>query len=394
MNRLFLVLALALSSVSVDAQVLADGYYRVQNTNTKRWAVLADNKAYVDRSASSAGASSVNLEALRTYMSFDDHIVSNPASVIKFTYNSAGRGYVLGAQGTDTYTMLKPHGNFYLDVRRRGNTYYASATYEGITIRLCDDILEGDAMADSMSYAQPTGNATSYWNINKVDASTSDYFGFKPTISLNGKYYLPFYAGFGFSNYSDGIHAYYVDNVIEDKGIAELREITSNVKPAGLPMIIETTSESPSSNKINVVDGGAMPSGNKLTGVYFCSAKDMLAWYDQPAKDHDVYTLNDPSTMRVLGVNNGQLVLKKSTEKYISANSFYLKVSSTCPDVIRLLSPSEFTTTGINEIHSEDSASTADENVYNLNGQRVSTTGLQSLPHGIYIYKGKKVVKD
>lgn len=69
MKKITLIAALSLAAASANAQVLADGYYRVQNSNTKRWAVLADDKAYVDENVGGVGA--VNLEAIRTYLHFN-----------------------------------------------------------------------------------------------------------------------------------------------------------------------------------------------------------------------------------------------------------------------------------------------------------------------------------
>lgn len=398
------MLAVAGVSISGTAQVLSDGYYRVQNTRTERYCVLADDKAYVDESASGAGTGSVNLEAIRTYRPFEK-VVSNPGSIIKFTYSSKGKGYTLGAQGTDTYTMLRSHGEYYLTVNKNGNVYTASAYAKGFNIHLSDDdfddINTGTYIEqwDTLAYMRPTGSKTQYWYITKVDASTDNYFGFKPTLAVNGKYYLPFYASFSFKKNSNGIKAYYVNGVKERTGVAKYSEITDDVLPASVPMIIETSSAEPAENKIDIVDEtGNTPSGNLLTGVYFCSARDLLPWYDQPAMDHDVYTLNDSTTMRVLGVEDGELVLKKSKSKYIPANSFYLKVSADAADVIKFVDDATFDatvepdpTTGIESVNAaSDKASGV---VYNLNGQRVSTTGIDNLPHGVYIYNGKKVVK-
>lgn len=397
------MLAMAAVGISGSAQVLDDGFYRVQNTRSLRYCLLADDYAYVDESASGAGTGSVYLQAIRTYRPFD-RIVSEPGSVIKFTYSNSGKGYTLAAQGTDTYTMLKKHGNYYLTLRKNGKVYTASATAKGFTIHLSDESLDTEGQYterwDTLGFMQPTGDKYQYWYITKVDANTDNYFGFRPTITIGDKNYQSFYAGFSFKKHSDGIHAYYVDSVRERAGVARLREITTDVLPASVPMIIETAYTEPSLNKVDIVDGnGTAPAGNKLTGVYFCSVKELLPWYDQPGPNHnDVYTLNDSNTMRLLGVDNGQLVLKKANAKYVPANSFYLKVSSKCPDVLKLVDAQAFADaedivpTGITSV----STNTKEKSgvVYNLNGQRVSTTGIDNLPKGIYILDGKKIMKN
>lgn len=395
---------LAMASVCLSGmaqgKVLDDGFYRVQNTRSERWCTLADDYAYVDESAASAGTGSVYLQAIRTYKPFDK-VVSNPGSVIKFIYSQSGNGYTLAAQGTDTYTMLKSHGNYYLTLRKNGKAYTASAYAKGFNIHLSDEYVEGEEKYDTLGYMQPTGDQYQYWFITPIDANTDNYFGFRPTVTVGDKYYLPFYAGFSFKKHSDGIKAYYIDGLKQRAGVARLHEITDENLPSGVPMIIEVSSSEPVNNKVDVVDGnGTAPKDNLLKGVYFCSAKELLPDYDQPGPHHnDVYTLNDSKTMRLLGVENGQLVLKKSSSKFIPANSFYLPVNDYCADVVRLVDAEEFAatqepdpTTGIESV-SVDKKPAANGFVYNLNGQRVSASGLTNLPAGIYIYQGKKVVK-
>ena len=102
--------------------------------------------------------------------------------------------------------------------------------------------------------------------------------------------------------------------------------------------------------------------------------------------------------MRVLAVEDGDLVLKKSTEKYIPANSFYLKVSADCADVVKFVDSATFDATTEPDPSTGIASVTADKNavsafVYNLNGQCVSVSGLKSLPKGVYIVNGKKVVR-
>ena len=399
MKRLCFLFAMAAVSMTGMAQVISDGFYRVQNTRTQRWCVLADDYAYVDESASGAGTGSVYLQAIRTYKPFE-HVVSDPGSIIKFTYSQKGKGYTLAAQGTDTYTMLKKHGEYYLTLRQNGKAYTASAYAKGFNIHLSDERLENDEKYDTLGYMQPTGEQYQYWYITKVDASTDNYFGFKPILSAAGKNYLPFYAGFSFKKHSDGIRAFYIDSIKPRAGVARYREITDETLPAGVPMIIETSSSEPANNKVDVVDGdGTAPAGNLLQGVYFCSVKEILPYYDDPGAHHeDVYTSYDPSTMRLLGVDNDRLVLRKSSTRYVPANSFYLPVPADCADVVRIVDAAEFAATvepdpqptGIESVKTETKSN--DTFVYNLKGQRVSANGLQNLPSGIYIYQGRKVV--
>jgi hypothetical protein len=125
------------------------------------------------------------------------------------------------------------------------------------------------------------------------------------------------------------MEAYYVDAISEAQGKVHIREITGGV-PASTPVIVKCAAQTPASNKLNVgVSTSGSASENKLTGVYFCYPD---------AGNHTNVKVYDPATMRVLGTaSDGSLAFVKATNlKYIPANTAYIKVSSSAPDVLKV----------------------------------------------------------
>lgn len=385
MRKKVSLFALLLGMALMAKAQIADGYYRVQNTKTKRYMALYDNKAKLDKVATDA-----DLKAIRSFHDYN-RIVSDPASIIYFK-NVKGKGYELAAQGANTTKML---GEYYLQLKPVGKTYMAYGTYSGVSVFLSDEVFDNERKGytepyDSMGYMLTSGEAYKYWFVKPVSADDdSNYFGFSPNLQVGSDYYQSFYAEFPFSFYSSGMKAYYVDKISDEKAIAELREVATEVIPGATPIIVKTASANASDNRILLQRTVSSPlTDNKLTGVYFCSSKDLVASYDQ-ILNHENYVRNDPATMRVLAVEDGVLVLKKSTGKYIPRNSFYLKVKAGSPEVYRLLLPEAYAT-GI-------SMTTADQRgtssaVYTVSGQKVSDNGTQHLPHGLYIQNGRKIV--
>lgn len=391
MRQLYTLLVLGIVVASpARAQVNTDGYYRVQNVATQRWAALYDNRGKLDKSSTSA-----DVAAIRSYYYFD-RIVSDPASVIYFEKSSSG--YTLKAQGADTKTMMS---GYYLQLKAVGTTgkiYQAYGTESGYQIYLSDEkyyslrsstVSKYNEKYDSLGYFSTAGADTRNFYILPISSSGTNYFGFKPTLKVGDSYYQSFYAQFPFKFAGTGMTAYYVDQRDDYHAIARLTPITTTEIPGATPMIISCSSPDATNNRVDLLTSTTSKvTGNLLTGVYFCSTNNLLPTYDQFTGSHENYVLNDPSTMRLLAVENGELVLKKSTATYIPANTFYMKVTAGSPDVYRLLLKDAFAT-GIDDITVEASQS---DTIYNLSGQKVSDRGTDGLPAGIYVRDGKKIV--
>ena len=329
---------------------------------------------------------SVDVYALET----KKETVSDPASIV-YLENVSGKEYNIKGQGMYTKTLTAGRT---LKVYQTGNYYELYATEDGFTVYLKDNNFASGNTAGYCTVA--TGeNGNCVWSINPIN--DNNYLGIDPEFTVGDKYYTTFYAGFAIQ-LSSGMKAYYVKEV---KGkAAELVEIGSDIVPEETPVIIECSSNSPSSNKVTpLVSGGTKLTGNLLKGVYFSyvslngrrTAEDPNNKYYTKLKN----ALENKGTIRILGVVDGKLSLVKATEadlymkKYLKANKAYLEEINTAESNLTLLEGDAYNeATGINSIRLNEES----QGVYNLKGQKVLST--DDLPKGIYIIDGKKVTKN
>ena len=392
MKRISILLLLAIFGLnSTFAQngtgFIGDGYYRVCNLVTKRYIYVTDNKDYYDKTRDVG-----DFQAIQLWKDIN-RAVSDPASVIYMDEVSSGN-FDLKGQGTGVRALT----GYYVNAKKiTTGIYEVSATAHGVTKYLSDD--EQSSTAQGMMGTKGTGNYRR-WIVDKIETNhASNYFGIKPTIELNGKYYQPFYADFPFKAVSPNMHIYYISD--ETGELALIQEIEGGI-PANTPVIIECTSADPSQNRLELLTTSpAKITGNKLSGVYFCNGK-------RPKESTDAYTKFDAAKMRVFNVANGKLVLTndatgrltevKTTDwsdpwyptikiKCLPANTSYFKADANTPNVIQLTDDP----TNISSIPfcKEKVSATG---VYTLSGTRLRTdNNTEGLPAGMYIVGGKKM---
>ena len=318
MKRLLLSAAIALPALCAFADLGDDGYYRVQNAYTKRYAYLLDNKGSI-----SGGEGTVDVQALQLYLDIKN-AVSDPSTVF-FLQKANGTGsnlmYDIAGQGTSVHGFLGEYVKIIKGKEYDGQqAYYVSASKSGMTKYL------GDRWTDrrdpqGLASADCTGDRR-LWYIHPMDAGNDEaYFGVSPTLTAGGKYYYPMYAAFPFNANSDGMKFYTVTDInpydeVPAVGLKELH----GVVPAGTPVIIECSNPLASENRLNVGPEGSKAdiAGNQLKGVYF--------------KNDDVVHMNrvkyDRNTMRILTVKDGRLVFDVADLDYLPRNQAYLQLNS------------------------------------------------------------------
>ncbi len=326
MKRIYLLFTSVVCAVSAFAQLGGDGFYRVQNENTKRFITVVDNRGSVNMSTTDA-----DLNALRTVEGFE-RVVSDPASVVYI--KKMTKGYDLQSQGMDTYAMINRE-LMVLDLE--DGTYAAYATESGMTKYLCDNIPSFLLEPEERIYGSVCTNSdkSRYWYINPVKNTDGSYFGITPDIAAGGSYYKSFYAMFPFSFASSGMTAYYVTKVDAARGCVVVKEVSGTVAPA-MPLIMKCSSDKPASNKLNLLSlNGTAPADNLLKGVYFCNP--------DAGKHTNVVNYN-AATMRVLGkAADGSLAfVRQPSLKYIPANTAYLTVASGTPETLKVLTEAEY----------------------------------------------------
>lgn len=318
----FLTLAIALSS---SATIKGDGYYRVQNYMTERYAYVLDDKGELNFHATTA-----ELGAIQLWKDYN-RTISDPATVIYVKdLDGNGRTFDLQAQGTGVQSMIDHPVSIFLANRDLG-IYSVYGSKSGM-VRYIGDATEED---DDRGYVTSIGNTNYHrWYFHPITPDDdSNYFGLVPDFQEGEVFYGSFYADFPFSFHSDGMTAYYVSEI--GKASVNLVEI-EGVIPRATPVIFRCTSESASNNRLAIGGEGNALSGNLLKGVYFYNTSLL----------HNNLTPNDPATMRVLGLmSDGTVGFVVSTEKYLPRNKAYIVVPEGSPAEMKIT----YYTTGIDD---------------------------------------------
>lgn len=379
---------------STGTGFIGNGYYRISNFATSRYVYVTDNKDYYDKLKDSE-----DFQGIQLWKDINE-AVPKPASVIYIEQQKDKNGnlvnqYDLQAQGTGVHEFT----GMYVNVKRMTDgSYQVSASRAGVTKYLSDD----EQSASDQGYMGTKGKSNyRKWIVDKITTNhATNYFGIKPDTKMlvNGKYYQPFYAAFPFKVSSPNMHVYYVSKVSGNEAI--MKEITGEV-PASTPVIIECSSANPSDNRLELlINSSATVSGNKLGGVYFCNGK-------RPQGSTDAYKVFDETSMRVLSVVDGKLVMTNDDQSRLNkikitdweklikveayclvANTSYLKVDANTPAKLSI----RIDGSGIEDIIA-DSKDTSVEGVYTLSGAQLRTTNdVKGLPAGLYIVGGHKFV--
>lgn len=353
------------------AQYSGDGYYRLQNYMSERYAYVVNDKGKINIATSSADLSSVAL------YSDESKALGDPASVIYI--KSVGDGkYNLIAQGTSLWDIM----SHYLKIKDNGDGTYKAYAEQSGNVLYIGDAEQSDYYKGTL--ATNTRQRWRDWYVKPINNGTTSYLGVNPDIEVNGKYYKSYYASFPFSILSSGVKAYYVTMVSEK--YAAYRQIESTKIAGGTPIYFECSSNDQSQNRLQPLDETVSAiSGNLMHGVYF----DFLS----AAEEKRNQVTYDAATMRVLGkMSDGSLgfITAKNIET-ISANTCYIKVPATADSEIKLLTEDEYIAAGVNDIM-VDNNTTFD--IYTTTGVLVrhNATSTEGLPAGIYIVKGHKIV--
>ena len=389
-KNLFITAVLSLSVfLTANAQLGDNGFYRVQNNATGRYVGIIH-----DRSETEVVTTQADLNALRAYKNWD-WVESDPATIIyiekKGSGTSNGKTYFdcnLHGQGTNTYAII----NYDIKILDMGGKYRCYVVYNG-TQNLSELDASSTAVVNKLNI---NNNNTWDWNIIPLNSSSNNYFGVKPTVTADGKYYATMYANWGFTPVSASTKAYYVEKV--ENGYAVIRQITGAV-PAATPVVFECAGANAADNKLDIASNNAtLPSANKLSGVYFC--------INNGQDYHKDFVAYDPATMRVLGVcSDGRPgFVKKDVADFtvpydfrffmakgaIPPNTAYLKVSADTPDELPLITAEEYAA-GIDgvEVNCNIASDITTLSGVTVRKKATSTAGLRP---GVYIWNKKKVV--
>ncbi len=319
MKKLILSIMVLILALPAIAQLNGNGYYRVQNFKTLRYAYLTDNTGKVDQ-----GATTFDVGAILLFAGFEK-AASDPATII-YVNNVTGKQYALEAQGASTTDFVEVA--LYIEPVPKGhNTYMCYGIKGGMRKYLSDRRLgtegQGEASVDG------TGEERE-WYFHSVGVQDDNYFGIKPSITSGGKYYYPLYADFPMTPESEGVRFMTIDRV--EGQYAILKEITGTL-PKATPVIVECSHPLSIDNKIKVGGTGNSVGANALGGVYF----------DNTLVTHYNRTPYNKNTMRLLGTDSdGKLAFVTGSIEFLPANQSYLNVPSGSPETIQIVTEEEY----------------------------------------------------
>ena len=379
MKKLFTSIIVSCCMTIANAQI-ADGFYHITNAVTGRTiSINVTDPAQYEVSKQSA---SVNLQGIRTYLSYDTVAVS-PSCVIYVKQIGNGK-YDLAAQGSSLYAIT--NNKLPIDITPIGNDKYKiSGTAAGFTKSLNDR-----TESDKDAYIVNTETGMDQWYLKQINTS-NEYIGIRPDVkTADGTYFGTIYAAFNFKLASPGMEAFYVSSS-EGSGFT-MTQITDEVIPNSTPVIIKCNSAKVEDNKIEPIAGSYEFNKQNLLSGEFCS---IFVTKARQAKQYD------PLTMRVIGLNDkGELAfttpkpapagvadpyddVRLYKNRYVLANKAYLKVKPGDADVMTLNGYGN----AINTVKADDNTSTG---IYTLTGVRLPD-GVTPRA-GIYIKNGKKVI--
>ena len=374
MKKTFL-LSIALSATFLaSADYVGEGYYRLQNFKTERWASVVDDKGSVDYAGTTA-----DLQAVRVQKNFNE-VCCDPATVIYIRPH--GDLFNIEAQGTSTQKLMDRFLNMReAGVGADGKLYYATGTQSGVEKYVGDPT---PYSGTDVSYVGTNAKGDRRkWYVKPMETDGANFFGVRPTITVGDKMYSTQLASFSFKPYSAGVKVYAITGVHKDMALME--EITG-VVPKDTPVVFEVTSETPSDNRLAIGGEGSAISSNKLSGVYFCFTD---------VATHLNFLKYNPATMRVLGkCSDGSLGFIVDPElEYIPKNTCYLTVAADAPTEIKIVDRATYDA-GVDGVPVEDLDAKAD--VYNAHGMLIlrnaTRDAVNSLPAGLYIHGGEKIL--
>jgi len=324
MKHLFSLFLIAVTTFSAFADLHGDGYYRVQNVKSLRYIYVLDNTGELNMEATTA-----DLGALELWTGYEKTI-SDPATVI-FVKDLDGkkRDYDFQSQGTGVGAIIN-HPVSVTKVPKTVENYLIFGRNSGLSRYIGDDTkYENDR--GRLSSTEKASSEWAQWLFHPILTDNSQYFGLLPEFTDNSGSYTSIYADFPFSFESEGMKAFYVEDVIGN--VAVIKEL-DGVVPRGTPVIVKCAGNNTADNKLKLGGTAEKVSGNKLQGVYF----------KNESRSHNNVTAYDKATMRVLGITaEGKLgFVTDNTIDYLPRNRAYITVEKGAPAELKLMTHEEY----------------------------------------------------
>ena len=364
---------------------IGDGWRRLKNVGTGNYASFVGNDFTISQNIDFDGVAA---------MKSPDQVLSDPGSVFWVRNNTGNsdiysHGYGI-RNGSGEWLAISAGDGPYalLYVEKYGFSFYLNDKGNGQLSGVQND----------------HSSATTHWSLEPISAETADkfYFGAKCGAKFTdgeGKYYTTMYTYFPYQC-MDGVKAYYAKEANVTDGVGEVicKEITSGKVPANTAVILECNGLTPKENRlvplpctynyqvpsVTPIDKSVTPiTDNLLIGTYFnlnFNGHINRTKYD-PEK-HLTFSISDEGSLGFYKWSGQYLTPAKAyldlTKISASANSFRLTLTSEEDGVEQVRPAVRMTPAGVYDLQGRKVAESVDENL--------------SLPKGIYIVNGKKIV--
>lgn len=283
------------------------GYYRVQNSGSKRYLSVTDDKVTINVMDVNVTHDLGALVLNKTLNS------SDPGSIIYVTADGD-----ITSQGVSLKSKI-PGFTIYAKKDESNNVHYrVGATQSGLSQYICDYITSSDEVGkvDSRYVAE---RSYRWWDVLPVTS-----LALSQSVSVGGIHYASFFAEFGF-DIASGMDVYYAKEVDITNQKVVLGKLSGTI-PNNTPTIIAYTAPSSVSPKYV----------NSTLSVTNLLKENMFNTSPDSAGNHEHRTVVT-ERMRVLGVDsNGKLAfIKPASGTYLPANSSYLELQGeNLPDIL------------------------------------------------------------
>ena len=259
---------------------------------------------------------------------------------------------------------------------------------------------------------------TTHWAFEPLTSASADkyYFGAKCGAKYTDgeKYYTTMYTSFPYQC-MDGVKAYYVSEVEEENGVGKVicQEIANGKVPANTAVILECNGLTPKENRLVPLPCSYNFSNNVLTcsdkSVSIISNNLLIGTYFNLSFNGYINRVNyDPEKYLTFSISDGKLGFYRWSGSYLTPGKAYLDKTKMTVSAKALKA---FSLKFIPAQDTEDEQFVSDDGgfadgiksvvtdsieikVYDLMGHKLSVSDAQlsTLPKGIYIVNGRKVV--
>lgn len=392
MKKLSTFVLFLLASLSSQAQLGNDGFYRFRNADREGEFISLTNDLFnyhiVGSNAgggltalmSSAGQDRA-MECAGKYLGTDIHMVEdaeciNPASVIyafkkndnpsNFDYNLIGQGTSLLTLTTGTYagSIQLKFTDRYITIKSISgsgiNTLYTAQIELAASNNSMANLGVRYFVDNNGTFAINESNTAknAKWYIEPVS-----HFNVSPEVEFGGKYYTTLYVPYAFK-LSGQVEKAYAVSAIADDGVVEIGNAiatTGGTVPAGTPVILECASGAVADCQliptglplytapdVSVTSGGApraigietsnYSGTNILRGNYYCNTDGNITYTTKSGTSSfnaNHYTAPTNPQKYVIGITaSGKLGFVKATGTAMPANKAWLEYTGTAELVL------------------------------------------------------------